>query len=117
MDGTDFNRTAAEDALTDTAAPDHSIDITTEICPMTFVRTRLALDLLAEGAILSIRLSGEEPRRNVPATARRLGHEILSEETAADGVTTLLLRKGIPAGSHAARGRASDSTSASSPLA
>ncbi len=104
--------------MTDTAAPDHSIDIINEICPMTFVRTRLALDLLEEGATLAVRLVGEEPRRNVPATARRLGHEILSEETAPDGVTTLLIRKAVSRGTdQAARANASDSTSASSPLA
>ena len=59
---------------------------------MTFVRTRLALDRMAPGQILLVRLRGEEPLRNVPRTAREQGHEVLSLDTDADGVATLLLR-------------------------
>lgn len=70
------------------------IDITNDVCPMTFVRTRLALDRLAPGEILCVRLKGEEPLRNVPATARAQGHEVLSLETDAQGVGRLLLRRG-----------------------
>jgi TusA-related sulfurtransferase len=75
-------------------APDQELDITAEVCPMTFVRTRLALDRLAPGQILRVRLRGEEPLRNVPRTAREQGHEVLSLDTGADGVATLLLRRG-----------------------
>ena len=74
--------------------PDARIDITAEVCPMTFVRTRLALDRMAPGQTLLVRLRGEEPVRNVPRTAREQGHEVLSLETGADGVTTLVLRRG-----------------------
>ena len=42
-------------------APDgiRMIDITGETCPMTMVRTRLALDALPDGAALRVRLRGE----------------------------------------------------------
>jgi tRNA 2-thiouridine synthesizing protein A len=73
---------------------DQELDITAEVCPMTFVRTRLALDRMAPGQILRIRLRGEEPLRNVPRAARELGHEVLSLDTGTDGVATLLLRRG-----------------------
>ena len=74
--------------------PDRELDITRELCPMTFVRTRLALDRMQPGETLLVRLRGEEPLRNVPRTAREQGHEILSLETASDGVSLLLLRRG-----------------------
>ena len=80
--------------MLDLPAPDLELDITTEVCPMTFVRTRLALDRMAPGQVLRVRLRGEEPLRNVPRTAREQGHQILSLETDADGVATLLLRRG-----------------------
>lgn len=70
-----------------------TLDITGETCPMTFVRTRLSLDRLPPGALLLVRLRGEEPRRNVPRTATEQGHAVLSETTGADGVTELLIRK------------------------
>lgn len=60
---------------------------------MTFVRTRLALDRLAPGDILLVRLRGDEPRTSVPRSAALLGHEVLAEDTGADGVTTLLIRR------------------------
>ncbi|MDE2514951.1 MAG: sulfurtransferase TusA family protein [Rhodospirillales bacterium] len=72
---------------------DMELDITGEICPMTFVRTRLALDRLHSGALLRVRLKGAEPLANVPASAAALGHAILAQETAPDGVTSLLIRK------------------------
>lgn len=74
-------------------AADRTLDITRDICPMTFVRTRLALDRLAPGQRLLVLLSGEEPRRNVPRSAREHGHKVLSEETGADGVTRLVIER------------------------
>jgi tRNA 2-thiouridine synthesizing protein A len=57
--------------------PDQSIDITDEVCPMTFVRTKLRLERMRPGEILSVRLRGDEPLRNVPKAARDEGHMIL----------------------------------------
>jgi TusA-related sulfurtransferase len=80
--------------MTDKPAADQELDISDEVCPMTFVRTRLALDRMAPGQTLLVRLRGEEPLRNVPRTAREQGHEIISLETAGDGISRLLLRRG-----------------------
>ena len=70
------------------------IDITKDICPMTFVRTRLALDRMAPGETLLVRLKGEEPLRNVPKTAAEQGHEVLSLQVDDQGVGELILRRG-----------------------
>jgi tRNA 2-thiouridine synthesizing protein A len=80
--------------MTDKTDADKELDIRDEVCPMTFVRTRLALDRMRPGETLLVRLRGEEPLRNVPRTAREQGHEVLSLDTDADGVSTLLLRRG-----------------------
>jgi len=80
--------------MTDKQAADKELDISNEVCPMTFVRTRLALDRMAPGQTLLVKLRGEEPLRNVPRTAREQGHEVLSLETDSEGVTRLLLRRG-----------------------
>lgn len=44
---------------------------------MTFVRTKLKLERMRSGEVLSVRLRGEEPLRNVPRAARDEGHIIL----------------------------------------
>ena len=56
-------------------------DISNEICPMTTVYVRLAIDRLSAGNYLSILLKGTEPHRNVAAAIRALGHDILRDET------------------------------------
>jgi len=73
--------------------PQARIDITSEVCPMTFVRTKIALERLPVGAILEVRLKGEEPLRNVPESARDLGHTVLALEPQDDGTWRLLLRR------------------------
>ncbi|HQT77975.1 MAG: preprotein translocase subunit TatB [Rhodospirillales bacterium 20-64-7] len=70
------------------------IDITRDVCPMTFVRTRLALDKLAPGQLLLVRLKGDEPLRNVPRTVTEQGHTVVSMETDPTGIGTLLIRRG-----------------------
>jgi tRNA 2-thiouridine synthesizing protein A len=72
---------------------DSSLDLSAETCPMTFVRTRLALDRLAEGQTLLVRLRGEEPRNNVPRTAVEQGHTLLARRDEADGTTVVVVRK------------------------
>ncbi|HSS86996.1 MAG TPA: sulfurtransferase TusA family protein [Reyranella sp.] len=63
-----------------TISSEHTIDITGEVCPMTFVRTKLKLERMRPGEVLSVRLIGEEPLRNVPRAAREEGHTILGIE-------------------------------------
>jgi len=63
---------------------DHDIDITGEVCPMTFVRTKLKLERMRPGEVLCVRLRGEEPLRNVPRAARDEGHTILGIEDDGD---------------------------------
>ena len=73
--------------------PDARIDITAEVCPMTFVRTKIALERLQVGAVLEVRLKGDEPLRNVPESARDAGHTVLGLEPLGDGTWRLLLRR------------------------
>jgi TusA-related sulfurtransferase len=76
--------------------PDARIDITAEVCPMTFVRTKIALERLPVGAVLEVRLKGDEPLRNVPESARDAGHTVLGLEPLGDGTWRLLLRREEP---------------------
>lgn len=71
----------------------NTLDITADICPMTFVRTRLALDGLQRGEMLTVRLRGENVLRNVSRSAKALGHELTGSTAYPDGTTELLIRK------------------------
>jgi tRNA 2-thiouridine synthesizing protein A len=72
---------------------DFELDITAEVCPMTFVRTKLALEQLAVGQVLNIRLRDGEPRHNVPRAVRDHGHEILDLRPLEAGLFELVVRK------------------------
>ncbi|MCW5745438.1 MAG: sulfurtransferase TusA family protein [Alphaproteobacteria bacterium] len=75
--------------------PDARIDITDDVCPMTFVRVKLALERLPSGALLDVRLNDGEPLRNVPRSAHAEGHEIVRLVRESDGsaVHRLLIRR------------------------
>ena len=74
--------------------PAAAVDIRNEVCPMTYVRTKLALEALEVGQVLEVHLRGEEPRRNVPASAQEDGHAVLGLVPQEDGSDVLWLRKG-----------------------
>ena len=76
-------------------SPETSIDITGDVCPMTFVRVKLALEKLPSGAVLKVRLNPGEPLRNVPRSARAEGHEILELVPEAEGssIYRLMIRR------------------------
>ena len=80
-----------------TDKPNYSLDITDEVCPMTFVKTKLLVERMASGEMLEVRLKGAEPLGNVPGSIAELGHEIISTtrepDEGSDGIHRLLIRK------------------------
>jgi TusA-related sulfurtransferase len=80
-----------------------SIDIRGVACPLTWVRTRVALERLAAGEVLEVTLLAGEPLKNVPLTAQEEGHRLAASEPRpelGEGAWRILLVKG--------EGRASD---------
>jgi TusA-related sulfurtransferase len=54
----------------------HVLDVTGLRCPMTWVRTKLALERLAAGETLEVRLPPGEAVESVPRSAREAGHDV-----------------------------------------
>jgi TusA-related sulfurtransferase len=59
-------------------APDRVLDLTGEVCPFTFVRTKLALEELPAGARLLVRVDHEPASRNVPRSATEWGQTVVA---------------------------------------
>ncbi len=57
---------------------DQRIDITNEICPMTFVKTKLKLETMNAGEVLEVTLREGEPLSNVPKSVKEDGHKVVS---------------------------------------
>jgi len=76
---------------------DYFLDITNDVCPMTFVRTKLMIEKMQPGESLEVRLQGAEPLENVPRSVREIGHEVVSitpedSDGPADGIHRLVLK-------------------------
>ena len=58
-----------------------TLDVTGLTCPMTWVRTKLALERLAPGEELVVTLPPGEALENVPRSAAEAGHEVSLDGT------------------------------------
>ncbi len=72
---------------------DETVDITDVVCPVTFVKAKVALEELNEGQILSIRMNDGEPVQNVPRSVKEEGHQILKLIDNGDDTYSLIVRK------------------------
>lgn len=72
---------------------DATVDITDVVCPVTFVKAKVALEELENGEILSIRMNEGEPVQNVPRSIKEEGHRILKLISNDDGTYNLIVKK------------------------
>ena len=60
------------------------IDVSNEICPMTYVKAKLKLETLNKGECLEVILAKGEALKNVPMSLKDDGHKILLIENKGD---------------------------------
>ncbi|MCR4797631.1 MAG: sulfurtransferase TusA family protein [Lachnospiraceae bacterium] len=72
---------------------DDTVDITDVVCPVTFVKTKVALEELEDGQILDVHLNDGEPVQNVPRSVKDEGHRILKLTDNGDGTYELYVMK------------------------
>ena len=72
---------------------EYTLDITGEVCPMTLVKTKLKLEKLAPGDLLTILVRDGEASRNVPRGLKDHGHEVLEASVLDNGVCSIIVRK------------------------
>ena len=72
---------------------DGLVDITDTVCPLTFVKAKVAIEEMDEGEVLAVRMNDGEPVQNVPRSFKEDGHQILKLCDNGDGTYTLIVRK------------------------
>ena len=72
---------------------DDFVDITDVVCPVTFVKTKVALEELDEGQILQVHINDGEPVQNVPRSTKEEGHQVLKLVDNGDGTFELFIKK------------------------
>ncbi|MBK5280806.1 MAG: sulfurtransferase TusA family protein [Nitrospiraceae bacterium] len=73
--------------------PDAELDLRGVICPYNFVKTKLKLESMEQGQILSVLLDDGDPIRNVPRSVSNEGHTILSQERVEGSYRVLISRR------------------------
>ena len=66
------------------------VDITDKVCPLTFVKAKVAIEELE---ILAVRMNDGEPVQNVPRSMKEEGHKVLKLTDNEDGTYTMYVRK------------------------
>ncbi len=72
---------------------DERVDITDVVCPVTFVKAKVAMEELEIGQILAVRMNDGEPVQNVPRSFKDEGQQILKLINNEDGTYDLILKK------------------------
>lgn len=58
---------------------DETVDITDVVCPMTFVKAKVAMEELEIGQVLSVHMNDGEPVQNVPRSFKEEGQQVLKQ--------------------------------------
>ncbi|MDN5326020.1 MAG: hypothetical protein PWP41_716 [Moorella sp. (in: firmicutes)] len=70
------------------------LDITGDCCPITFVKTKLALEEMQPGEILEVLLKDGDPLANVPRSLKDEGHRILQVQQVNSDTYLLIVERG-----------------------
>ncbi len=84
--------------MSQTPNADFFLDITDQVCPMTFVKTKLLIEKMTPGQTAEVRLQGREPLDNVPRNVQDHGHDVVSliredDDQDETGIHRLVIRK------------------------
>ncbi|MBI5653790.1 MAG: sulfurtransferase TusA family protein [Chloroflexi bacterium] len=73
--------------------PDFEFDLKGEVCPYTFVKSKLALEMLDASQVLQVVVDNDESATNVPKSMTNEGHTVLGCERVNDTDWKLTFRK------------------------
>jgi TusA-related sulfurtransferase len=69
------------------------LDITREHCPMTFVKTKIALSKLSIGDRLEVLVTEGEPLDNIPKSSTEQGFNVVEVTHVKDKIHRILIQK------------------------
>ena len=72
---------------------DETVDITDVVCPMTFVKAKVAMEELEIGQVLSVHMNDGEPVQKVGRSFKEEGQQVLKLIDNEDGTYDLIVKK------------------------
>lgn len=79
--------------MADALKADMTLDIRGQVCPLTFVRSKLTIEKMALGDVLEIVVDHEPAARNVPRSMEHEGQTVLAVERTSEAEWHLYIRK------------------------
>jgi TusA-related sulfurtransferase len=73
---------------------DQVLDLENEVCPYTFVKSKMAVEKLAPGQVLEIHLGNSESAGNVPRSLDLEGHQVLNVDNPRRGHWVVTVQRG-----------------------
>jgi tRNA 2-thiouridine synthesizing protein A len=72
---------------------DKELNLQGEVCPYTFVKSKLALEIMQSGQILRVVVDNDESAANVPRSMQNEGHNVLGVTKLNDKDWQIVVRK------------------------
>jgi TusA-related sulfurtransferase len=72
---------------------DRTLDVKGQVCPLTFVRSKLAIEKMAIGEVLEIIVDHQQAAVNVPTSMEHEGQTVLGVEQTGEAEWHLFVRK------------------------
>ena len=72
---------------------DERVDITDVVCPMTFVKAKVAMEEIEVGQILAVTMNDGEPVQNVSRSFKEEGQQVLKLIDNENGTYDLIVKK------------------------
>ncbi|PTD94349.1 hypothetical protein C9439_03385 [archaeon SCG-AAA382B04] len=69
------------------------VDLTGEVCPYTFVKSKLAIEKMKKGEVLEIVLDYKEAVENVPESMENHGHKVEEVEKTGNNKWKVIIKK------------------------
>lgn len=74
--------------------PNSFVDITDVVCPLTFVKAKVAMEELDDGQLLEVKMNAGEPIINIPRSFKEEGHKVVKVQENDDGTYNVYIEKG-----------------------
>lgn len=72
---------------------DRELDLTGEVCPYAFVKSKLMLETMAVGEILRVIVDDSPETDSMPLSLEIEGHDVLSVGAAGSGLREIIVRR------------------------
>jgi tRNA 2-thiouridine synthesizing protein A len=66
-----------DESMSTEAVADKELNLQGEVCPYTFVKSKLALEIMQPGQVLRVIVDNDESASNVPRSMQNEGHNVL----------------------------------------